>query len=81
LGTPRAVGISFGGVKLTTHLRLVPRSKNGWVCTYTPQDVFMAWYSVKGSTGTCSYLTNQPTQPVLNVLRPWLYRKVTHVQY
>jgi len=24
------------GVKLTTHLRLVPRSKNGWSCAPTP---------------------------------------------
>jgi hypothetical protein len=39
-------------VKLTTHLRLVPRSKNGWSCTFTPQYAFMAWCSVKGSTGT-----------------------------
>jgi len=33
-------------VKLTAHLRLVPRSKNGWSCTSTPQYAFMAWCSV-----------------------------------
>jgi hypothetical protein len=39
-------------VKLTTHLRLVPRSKNGWSCTSTPTYAFMAWCLVRGSTGT-----------------------------
>jgi hypothetical protein len=34
-------------VKLTTHLLLVPRSKNGWSYTSTPQYLFMAWCSVK----------------------------------
>jgi hypothetical protein len=37
-------------VKLTTHLHLVPRSKNAWNYNFTPQYAFMAWYSVK-STG------------------------------
>jgi hypothetical protein len=40
------------GVKLTTHLRLVPRSKNAWSYTSTPQYGFIAWCSVKKSTGT-----------------------------
>jgi hypothetical protein len=39
-------------VKKTTHLRLVPRSKYWWSCTSTPQYAFMAWCSVRGSTGT-----------------------------
>jgi hypothetical protein len=30
-----------------THLHLVPRSKNAWSCTSTPQCAFMAWCSVK----------------------------------
>jgi hypothetical protein len=35
------------GVKLTTHLHLMPRSKNAWSYTSTPQYVFMAWCLVK----------------------------------
>jgi hypothetical protein len=34
-------------VKLTTHLQLVPRSKNEWNYTPTPQYSSMAWCSVK----------------------------------
>jgi len=34
-------------VKLTTHLRLAPRSKNTWSYTSLPQYAFMAWCSVK----------------------------------
>jgi hypothetical protein len=34
------------GVKLTTHLRLMP-SENAWRYTSTPQYVFMAWCLVK----------------------------------
>jgi hypothetical protein len=41
---PGAVSL---GVKLTTHLHLVPRSKNEWSYTSTPQYTFMAWCSVK----------------------------------
>jgi hypothetical protein len=37
---------------LTTHLRLVPRSKNAWSYTSTPQYAFMAWCSVRKSTET-----------------------------
>jgi hypothetical protein len=40
------------GVKLTTHLHLVPRTKNVWSYTSTPQYTFMAWGSVERSTGT-----------------------------
>jgi hypothetical protein len=32
---------------MTTHLHLVPRSKNEWTYTSTPQYAFMAWCSVK----------------------------------
>jgi hypothetical protein len=35
------------GVKLTTHLHLVPRSKNAWSCNSTPQYAFVAWCLVK----------------------------------
>jgi hypothetical protein len=31
-------------VKLTTHLYLVPRSKNAWSYTSTPHYAFMAWW-------------------------------------
>jgi hypothetical protein len=34
-------------MKLTTHLHLVPRSKNEWSYTSTPQHAFMARCSVK----------------------------------
>jgi hypothetical protein len=36
-------------VKLTTHLHLVPRSKNEWSYTSTPQFAFMAWCLVNHS--------------------------------
>jgi len=34
-------------VKLTTHLHLVPRSKNAWSYTSNPQYAFVAWCLVK----------------------------------
>jgi len=34
-------------VKLTTHLHLVPTSKNEWSYTSIPQYAFMAWCLVK----------------------------------
>jgi len=34
-------------VKLTTHLHLVPRSKNEWSYISTPQYVFTVWCLVK----------------------------------
>jgi hypothetical protein len=51
-------------VKLTTHLHLVPRSKNEWRYTSTPQYAFMVWCSVKaqGETifGTLVFFLNIP---------------------
>jgi hypothetical protein len=35
------------GLKLTTHLHLVPRSKNVWIYTSTPQYASMGWCSLK----------------------------------
>jgi len=32
---------------MTTHLHLVPRSKNEWSYTSTPQYVFMVWWLIK----------------------------------
>jgi hypothetical protein len=40
-------GWSSQGVKLTTHLHLMLRSKNAWSCISTPQYAFMVWCSVK----------------------------------
>jgi len=34
-------------VKLITHLCLVPRSKNAWSYTSTPQYVFIVWCLIK----------------------------------
>jgi hypothetical protein len=34
-------------VKLITHLHLVPRSKNAWSYSSTPQYAFIAWFLVK----------------------------------
>jgi hypothetical protein len=48
---------------MTTHLHLVPRSKNAWSYTFTPQYVFMAWYLVKhrdNFTFTLPYLWINP---------------------
>jgi hypothetical protein len=45
-------GYSGRGVKLTTHLHLVSRSKNSWGYTSTPQYTLMAWCSVKKITVT-----------------------------
>jgi hypothetical protein len=39
--------LKWPGVKLTTHLYLVPRSNNAWSCTSTPLYAFKAWCSVK----------------------------------
>jgi hypothetical protein len=43
-------------VKLTTHLHLVPRSKNEWSYTSTPQYVLMAWCSVEAQGQLHLYL-------------------------
>jgi len=46
-------------VKPTTVLHLVPRSKNAWSYTSTPQYVFMAWFLVKhrdNFTFTCNFM-------------------------
>jgi hypothetical protein len=40
-------GYSGRGMKLTTHLHLVPGSKNAWSYTSIPQYIFMAWCLVK----------------------------------
>jgi hypothetical protein len=43
-------------MKLTTHLHLMPRSKDEWSYTSTPQYAFMAWCSVKAQGQLYLYL-------------------------
>jgi hypothetical protein len=45
-------------VKLITHLRLMPRSKNAWSYTSTPQYDFMAWCLVKAQGQFYFYFTS-----------------------
>jgi len=52
-------------VKWTTQLHLVPRSKNEWSYSSTPQYAFMAWYSDKAQEQL--YLYTKQRIP-LNVL-------------
>jgi hypothetical protein len=52
-------GKAAGGVKLTTHLHLVPSSRMDGVISPPPQYAFMAWYSAK-STKCLNVLTSQP---------------------
>jgi hypothetical protein len=49
-------GKSDWGVKLTTHLHIVLRSKNEWSYTSTPQYAFMAWFLVKAQGQLYLYL-------------------------
>jgi hypothetical protein len=49
------------GVKLTTHLQLVPRLKNAWKYASTPHYAFMAWCSVKKEHRDNFTLDIQPT--------------------
>jgi len=44
-------------VKLTTHLHLVPGSKNEWNDTSTPQYAFMAWCLVKRSDNFFTFIS------------------------
>jgi hypothetical protein len=47
------------GVKLTTHLYIVSRSKNAWCYTSTPQYIFMSWCLVKHRDNFTFYLHNR----------------------
>jgi hypothetical protein len=63
-------------VKLTTHLHLVPRSKNAWSYTSTPQYAFIAWCLVKKSPGTTlpfTFTCNSVTCSKFHVLISVLY--------
>jgi hypothetical protein len=66
-------------VKLTTHLRLVPRSKDGWSCTSTPS-IRLHGVVLRGSTGTGTYVcanwrTAEWTPPAL---RNWCRQSATY---
>jgi hypothetical protein len=50
-------GYSGRVVKLTTHLHLVPRSKNEWSYTSTPQYTFIRWCSDKAQGWLYIYFT------------------------
>jgi hypothetical protein len=52
---------SCWSVKLTTHLHLVPRSKNAWSYALTPQYAFMAWCLVKHRDNFTFYLWSNVT--------------------
>jgi hypothetical protein len=68
------------GVKLSTYLHRVPRSKNAWSYTSTPQYAFMAWCSVKKSTGTtlplALLLEKRYVSAGINLSRPRWNRKL-----
>jgi len=53
-------------VKLTTHLHLVPKSKNAWRYTSTPQYASMVWSSAKRKE--CRQLYFTVTLPCPNIL-------------
>jgi hypothetical protein len=53
-------------------LLLVPRSKNAWNYTSTPQYVFIAWCSVKETQGQL-YLSPLPLDMVEDILLPYLF--------
>jgi hypothetical protein len=67
-------GKSGRGVKLITELHLVPRSKNEWSYTSTPQYAFMAWFSVKAQGQLYIYFYTVfkflPVSPVLPLSKP-----------
>jgi hypothetical protein len=58
-GAP-SLGVERPGLKLTTHLHLVQRSKNAWSYTSAPQYAFMAWCLVKDRHfhSTCDILSH-----------------------
>jgi hypothetical protein len=61
-------GYSGRGAKLTTHLHLVPKSKNAWSYTSTPQYAFMAWCLVKNKDNFTFTLAYTQLSSVANIL-------------
>jgi hypothetical protein len=58
-----SLGESFRGVKLTTHLHLVPRSKNAWSYTSTPIRLHGVMLSeAQGQLYLCF-----PNEPIYNI--------------
>jgi hypothetical protein len=58
-----SLGVKRPGVKLTTHLHLVPRSKNEWNYTSTTQYALMVWLSVKAQGQLYVYLYGLMKEP------------------
>jgi hypothetical protein len=56
-------GKAVGVVKLTTHLHLVPRSKNVWRYNSTPQYAFIAWCLFKHRDNFTVSFTLSPSPP------------------
>jgi hypothetical protein len=54
-------------VKLTTHLHLLPKSKNEWSYTSIPQYTFMAWFSVKRNKKSFKMQSHKVS--ILNIVR------------
>jgi hypothetical protein len=73
------LGLKRPGREATTHLHLVPRSKNEWNSTSTPQCAFMAWCSVKKAQGQLYlYLAKHHamktyTEHILNLGTRWIW--------
>jgi hypothetical protein len=68
---PMGTGGSFPGVKrlgCEADLHLVPRSKNEWRYTSTPQYAFMAWCSVKKAQGQLYFTLHLPLLLLLLLL-------------
>jgi hypothetical protein len=64
-------------VKLTTHLHLVPRSKNAWSNTSIPQYVFMAWCSTKHrDTFTFTFYRKEKALTRNKIEVVWLHRLI-----
>jgi hypothetical protein len=61
-------GQSGRGVKLTTHLHLVPRSRMRRAIPPLLQHTFMAWCSVKKSTGTTLPIPYTPEDWDMNLI-------------
>jgi hypothetical protein len=61
-------GAVYLGVKLTTHLHLVPRSRIRGAIPPLPQYVFMAWWLVKHSDNFNFYLKRLITSTTVEIL-------------
>jgi hypothetical protein len=55
------LGVKRQGHEVTTHLHIVPRTKNEWSYTSTPQYAFMARCSVKEEERKTEIIWNSKT--------------------